>query len=221
MTIPFYLIAKAYGAGVDSGLISILIGVTPLFTVVLAHFFVKSEPLTPLKLLGFMIGFVGVVLLFLPEKIGWELAQNWQAQMLIILAAFGYAMTSIIGKRAPEQPASVAAAIMLIVGALTALIGAMVSAGNSFPQTMPPLTPIIALIALTLGATFLGNLLYLRLLQLSGPSLIAKINYIVPLVAIISGMVFLKEGFHTRYLVALVIIFTGLFIATRGEKNAR
>ncbi len=219
MTIPFYLIARGYNAGVDSGLISILIGVTPLFTVILAHFFVKSEPLTRLKSLGFFIGFIGVCVLFLPAELSWSLVDNWQAQALIILAAFGYASTSILGKRAPENPASVGAAMMLIGGAVSALLGAYLLAGSEMPRTIPPAKIIGALAALTIGATFFGNLLYLRLLQISGPSLIAKINYIVPIVAIISGMVFLRESLHQRYIIALVIILIGLAIARMGEKT--
>lgn len=218
MTIPFYLIARGYNEGVDSGLISILIGVTPLFTVVLAHFFVKSEPLTKLKSVGFIVGFIGVCVLFLPKELSWGLVENWQAQALIILAAFGYASTSILGKRAPEQPASVGAALMLIGGAISALLGAFVFAGAEMPHTMPPAKILFALVALTIGATFLGNLLYLRLLQISGPSLIAKINYIVPIIAIISGMIFLGEDFHTRYALALGIIILGLVIARMGER---
>ena len=217
MTIPFYLIARGYNAGVDSGLISILIGVTPLFTVILAHFFVKSEPLTKLKSLGFIIGFLGVCVLFLPAELSWSLVDNWQAQALIILAAFGYATTSILGKRAPERPASVGAAMMLIGGAVSALLCAYMLAGPEMPTTIPPAKIIGALAALTIGATFFGNLLYLRLLQISGPSLIAKINYIVPVIAIISGMVFLHESLHSRYIIALVIILTGLAIARLGE----
>ena len=220
MTIPFYLIARGYNEGVDSGLISILIGVTPLFTVILAHFFVKSEPLTKLKSLGFFIGFIGVCVLFLPNELSWTLVDNWQAQALIVLAAFGYAATSILGKRAPEQPASVGAALMLIGGGVSALLGAYLLAGSEMPSTMPPAKIIGALAALTIGATFFGNLLYLRLLQISGPSLIAKINYIVPIVAIISGMVFLSEGLRTRYIIALIIILAGLYVARLGENRA-
>ncbi|MBN4055813.1 EamA family transporter [bacterium AH-315-J23] len=221
MTIPFYLIARGYNEGVDSGLISILIGVTPLFTVILAHFFVRSEPLTKLKSLGFFIGFIGVCVLFLPNELSWALVDNWQAQALIVLAAFGYAATSILGKRAPEQPASVGAALMLLGGALSALLGTFMLAGSDIPGAMPPAKIIGTLAALTIGATFFGNLLYLRLLQISGPSLIAKINYIVPIVAIISGMVFLSEGLQSRYIIALIIILAGLYIARLGENHAK
>jgi len=219
MTIPFYLIAKGYNAGIDSGLISILIGVTPLFTVVLAHFFVRSEPLTKFKSLGFFIGFIGVCVLFLPKELSWALAENWQIQALVVLAAFGYATTSILGKRAPLQPPSVGAAIMLLGGAVSAVVCALLLASDEIPRAMPPTNIIIALAALTIGATFLGNLLYLRLLQISGPSLIAKINYMVPVIAIISGMVFLGEGFQNKYAVSLAIIIAGLIIARLGTST--
>ena len=217
MTIPFYLIAKGYHTGVDSGLISILIGVNPLFTVVLAHIFIKTEPLTRLKTIGFIIGFIGICILFLPEKISWAIVENWQAQALIILAAFGYSLTSILGKRAPEKSASVGAAIMLIGGAISAVIGALVFASAEIPRVMPDTQSLASLIALTLGATFFGNILYLTLLQKSGPSLIAKMMYIVPIIAIISGMIFLGEAFKPRYLISLLIIFAGLWIARQGE----
>ncbi len=219
MTIPFYLIAKGYNAGIDSGLISILIGVTPLFTVVLAHFFVRSEPLTKLKSLGFFIGFIGVCVLFLPEDPGRALATNWQVQALVVLAALGYATTSILGKRAPDQPPSVGAAIMLLGGALSAVICALLFASAEIPRTLPPGNILAALAALTIGATFLGNLLYLRLLQMSGPSLIAKINYLVPVIAMISGMVFLGESFQGKYAVSLAIIIAGLVIARAGTST--
>ncbi len=217
MTIPFWLIAKSYSAHVDSGLISILIGITPLFTVVLAHFFIPSEPLTKMKSLGFIIGFIGICVLFLPDHIGLALAKNWQAQLLVVLAAFGYALTSILGKRAPEQPASVGAALMLIGGAVSAVLCALWLDFDTIPKTLPSTRIIAALIALTLGATFLGNLLYLRLLQLSGPSLIAKINYVVPLVALVSGAIFLREQIQPRALIALAIISLGLWIAHREQ----
>lgn len=215
MTAPFYLIARGSNSGVDSGLLSILIGVAPLITVVLAHFFIKSEPLTRLKSLGFVIGFFGTVFLFLPDDLSWGLVKNWQGQLLVLLAAAGYAATSIIGKRAPNLPATTGAAIMLIGGGATALIGAL---GTGVPKTLPPPPALLALAALTLGATALGNFLYLRLLQLSGPSLIAKLNYLVPFIALMAGTTLLGEPFKLRYALALGIILLGLMIARLGEK---
>ena len=128
MTAPFYLLAKGNEHGVESGISSILTnGVTPLITIILAHFFVKSERLGLRKSIGFIIGFIGVVFLFLPENLNLHLIQNWQAQVFILTVALSYAGAAIVAKRAPDTTASVGAAIMLITAAITALIIAMPS----------------------------------------------------------------------------------------------
>jgi len=66
MTIPFFLTATGQEK-IDSGLSAILIGVMPLMTIVLAHFF-TTEKLTPRKFFGFAIGLIGTIILFLPEN---------------------------------------------------------------------------------------------------------------------------------------------------------
>ncbi|PHR57670.1 MAG: hypothetical protein COA43_11680 [Robiginitomaculum sp.] len=219
MTIPFYLIARGE-IHIDSGIAAILVGVTPLFIILLAHFLIPSERLTLLKTLGFLVGFTGTCLLFLPKSLSVSLVEHWQAQLLLLLAALGYATTTILGKRAPEIPASIGATIMLIGAAISASICALTTGLPHFlTNGTPPLNPILALLVLSVGATALGNLLYLRLIQISGPSLIAKINYMVPIFSILSGIVFLKEGLNSRTILALFIILAGLIIVRYGENK--
>jgi drug/metabolite transporter (DMT)-like permease len=216
MTAPFYLQAKGQ-VHVESGLASILInGGMPLFTIVLAHFFVKSEPLSWRKSTGFIVGFIGVVFLFLPENLSWDLVNNWSAQSLILLVALSYAFAAIVAKRAPETPASVGAAIMLITAALTAIV---LAAGTGIPQGDFPAGVIIALFALAIFYTGLSDILYLKVIQLSGPSMIAKVNYIVPVFSLIFGMIFLNEAFSWRSVAAMAIIIVGLLIARADEQS--
>lgn len=216
MTAPFFL--QAHGQKtVESGLSSILInGGMPLMTIVLAHFFVRSEPLSVRKLIGFLIGFIGVVFLFLPENISLELVGNWHGQMFILGVALCYALAAIVAKRAPETPASVGAAIML----LTALFTAIIIAGFSgLPKGDFPTGVIIALFALSIFYTGLSDILYLKVIKLSGPSMIAKINYLVPVFALLFGMIFLNEAFSWRSVAAMMIIITGLLIASKNDQQ--
>ncbi len=76
----------------------------PLATIVLAHFFVQGEQLSWRKSLGFIIGFAGIIILFLPDNFALELIQNWQSQALIIIGATLYAVNAILIKRAPLYP---------------------------------------------------------------------------------------------------------------------
>lgn len=215
MTAPFYLQAKGQ-VHVESGLASILInGGMPLFTIILAHFFVKSEPLSWRKSTGFIVGFIGVVFLFLPENLNLDLVKNWSAQSLILLVALSYALAAIVAKRAPDTASSVGAAIMLITAAATAIVLAL---GTGVPQGDFPNGVFIALFALAIIYTGLSDILYLQVIKLSGPSMIAKINYIVPMFSLMFGMLFLGESFSWRSIAAMMIIVTGLLIARADDK---
>lgn len=215
MTAPFYLLAKGNELGVESGMSSILInGVTPLVTIVLAHFFIATECLTLRKAIGFLTGFTGVVALFLPENPSLNLISNWQAQGVVLLVAVSFALAAIVAKRAPQTSASIGAAIMLITAAMTALVFVAPSGppGGEFPGGV-----LLALFALSIFSTGLSDILYLKVIELSGPSMIAKINYLVPVFAVIFGIVFLAEAFSWRSIAAMMIIVTGLLIARADE----
>ncbi len=216
MTAPFFL--QAHGQKtVPSGISSILInGGMPLMTIVLAHFFVRSEPLSLRKLIGFLIGFTGVVFLYLPENLSLELVREWKGQTFILSVALSYALASIVAKRAPETPASVGAAIMLLTAAATAL---MLAGFSGLPQGHIPGGVILALFALSVLYTGLSDILYLKVIELSGPTMIAKINYLVPVFALFFGIVFLHETFSWRAVAAMMIIITGLLVARIGEQE--
>ena len=216
MALPFYFTAKGQIV-VDSGLTAILAAVMPLITIVLAHFFVPDERLSWRKAIGFILGFAGIVYLFLPSPFKWELISEWRAPSLILLTALCYALLSIIANRAPKTPASVGAAIMLIFSAVLSGIWAL---STGVPDTMPPLSAIIDLVLLALGATAFAQILYLKLIEISGPSLIAKLVYLVPICSIIAGIIFLDEPFSWRLVIAMGIIFAGLLIAKSGEKQS-
>ena len=95
--IPFALIA--YGeTAIASGLASILNAATPLFTVLIAHVLTDDEKLTPLRVLGIGLGFLGVVVLVGPDLLG-GLAANLLAETACLLAAIAYAFAGVYGRR--------------------------------------------------------------------------------------------------------------------------
>ena len=63
LVIPFFLIA--YGVQkVQSNLAAILMSTTPLSSAILAHFFTKTEKINFTKIIGVIVGFAGIVILF-------------------------------------------------------------------------------------------------------------------------------------------------------------
>lgn len=208
MVIPFFLLSTGQVI-IDSGLTAIIVGTMPLMTVILAHFF-TNEKLSITKIIGFIFGFIGIVILFLPSDFSIELTENWSSQLIIIIAAFCYAVTTIIAKRAPDTPATVGACMMLICAATACLFVALLT---GLPSSIPPLLGILTAFGLGVGSTAFASILLLYIIDQTGPSTIAKINYFVPLASVIFGVIILDEILSMRIFIAFVIILIGMFIS--------
>jgi len=213
-TLPFILIAHGQKT-IDSGLSAILVGTMPLITVVLAHFF-TDERLTLWKAVGFILGFIGIVILFLPKEFSLELVSDWKAQALVLMAAVFYAATTIIASRVPETPSAVGGAMMLIIGAILSGGWAMASVGL---PPLPNMTAIICIIILGLGSTGIATVVYLWVIDQAGPSVMARINYFVPVCSVLLGVGFLKEALDWRIFVSLGVILIGVMISRIGATS--
>lgn len=213
-SLPFVLIANGQET-VDSGLTAIIVGTMPLITIVLAHFF-TAEKLTAWKLVGFAMGFIGIVVLFLPKEFSLDLVSDWQAQLLILAGSACYAITTVAASRVPETPSAVGAAMMLLMGAILSSIWAAAISG---PPPVPDLNALLCIIGLGLGSTAIATVTYLWVIDVSGPSVMARINYFVPVCSVILGVLFLKEVLDWRIFVALFLILLGVIVSRFGTKS--
>lgn len=212
--LPFFLLSKGQ-VSIDSGVASIIVGAMPLMTVFLAHFF-AGEHLTKQKLLGFAIGFLGIVVLFLPDDLGLSLISDWKAQLLIIGGAFCYAFTTVFAKRAPKTPASLGAAMMLICAAIVGVSAAVIS---GVPDSPPPAIGLLMAIGLGIGSTALATILYLYVIEKTGPTMLARINYFTPLASVFFGVLLLSEPLSWRIALSFAVIVLGVMISRRGPKR--
>jgi len=212
-SLPFVLIAIGQKT-VDSGLTAILVGTMPLITIVLAHFF-TSEKLTVMKLVGFLMGFIGIVILFLPKDLSLSLVADWQAQLLILMGSACYAITTIVASRKPETPSPVGAAMMLIIGAVLSTVWAATVSG---PPPKPDMVALLCVMGLGVGSTAIATITYLWVIDVAGPSVMARINYFVPVCSVILGVIFLDEILDWRIFVALFVIILGVIVSKMGRK---
>ena len=208
MVIPFFLTASAQTT-IDSGISAILTGTMPLLTLGLAHIF-TAEKMNRRKICGFLIGFVGTIILFLPEDLSWGLVMNWKAQLLAVGAAFCYAVTTVAAKRAPETPPTLGAAMMVGWAAIASTSAALYSSPPDF--TVPAITWVLIL-TLAIGSTGIATILYLFVIERNGPTTLAKINYFPPFAAVLFGIWLLKEPFTIRIAIAFAVIMLGVWIA--------
>jgi len=217
--LPFWLISAAQQQ-IDSGLAGILMSIMPLTTLLLAHVFVPGETLSGGKLLGFLLGFAGIIVLIGPEALlelkGEGTAFWWEVATLF--AAFCYAANAIIARHRPPADPIVAAAGTMIVGAV---IMVPIGIWNLPSQIVNASTEgLLAGLALAVLASAVAPVVFLKLIALAGPSFVAFINYLIPLWAVFVGILLLGEDPRWTALAALALILAGLAFSEIAGRRA-
>jgi drug/metabolite transporter (DMT)-like permease len=216
--VPFWLISFGQQR-VESGLAGILMGIMPLTTMVLAHFFVPGERLNVIKATGFAIGFTGLVVLLGPAAL-LELKGQGNTllyELAILGGAVCYAIQAIVARHRPSADPLVAAAGVMVMGSLVMLpIGA---AGAPAELAAAPVGPLWALLALAVVATSIATVVFLKLVTVAGPSFTSFINYLIPVWAVLMGMLFLGERPGVAAMVALALILSGIGLGEVGSRR--
>jgi drug/metabolite transporter (DMT)-like permease len=216
--VPFWLVSFGQQR-IDSGLAGILMGIMPLTTMVLAHFFVRGERLNRTKLVGSVVGFIGLVTLIGPEALLELRGQGTELlyQLAVLGGAICYAINTIVARhRPPADPLVAAAGVMLAGSAIMLPIG---GATASTQVIAAPPAPLAAMLALSIVATAIATVVFLRLVATAGPSFTSFINYLIPVWALLMGMLFLGEEPGGRVMIALVLILSGIALSELGARR--
>lgn len=213
-TLPFMLVPLGQ-EHVNSATAAILMAFSPISTLILAHFLTHDERLTPQRILGVVLGFCGVLVLF-SDGLG-QTTMGFGAAVLLG-AAFCYAISGIIMKNmhsfadVPSSAGSLIAATLLCVPAL--------SLRNDFQQisTVPDASPaaLAAVLALAIGATGLAAILVLIMVRRRGATFTSTSNYGVPVFGVLLGALLLDETISWNILVTLALILVAIWLV-RGR----
>jgi len=206
--IPFGLITLGQ-TQITGSLAGILNATAPLFTVVVAHLWGRSERATPAKIAGVLIGLLGVAMLIGVESVGGGTMALW-GQLAILGASLSYAFAAIFGKRLTGLPPEAAAAGMLC--AATLFIAPVALTLEAPLAALPSMGTIAALLVLSLASTAFAYILYFRLLASAGATNTMLVTFLIPASAVLLGVTFLGEPFELHHLAGLVIILIGLAV---------
>ena len=218
--IPFWLISWGQ-QGIDSGLAGILMAVMPLTTLVLAHLFVEGERLNRSKVVGFLTGFCGIVILVGPEA-ALEFGGGGSAflsELAVLAGAVCYGVATIVARRRPKSDALVAAAgVMIAATVIMAPVAAVDAGARPFELS---LIGASAIALLGVMSTALATVVYFKLIALAGPSFLSLINYLIPLWAVLLGTILLGETPQWTALIALVLVLSGIAVSEAGSGAVR
>jgi len=205
--IPFSLIFWGQ-SHIASGLASILNATTPLFTVVVAHFLTSNEKLTVGRGLGVLIGFAGVVAMIGADLLE-GLGNNLLAQLAVLGAAVFYALATIYGRRFRDLPPICTAAGQVTASTIVMLpVASIVERPWTLP--MPGWQTFAALAALGAVCTAFAYGLYFRILRRAGSTNISLVTFLVPVSALLLGMLVLGERLEPKHFLGMALIGLGL-----------
>ena len=216
--LPFYLISDAERI-IDAGIAGVLMSPMPLITLALSALILKDQNINLIKVLSFILAALGLVVLFGFEnlsKLGGSNRVEFFSQIFVLLAAICYGVNSIVSKLVPKINF-----ISLATGttiASTIIISPFAFFYEPFwleSFTSPSLT---AIVIQGLFATAIANLLFFKIIELQGPVFLSLINFMIPLIAYFSGVLFLNEIIRVNVLVSLAMILFALYLNHMSSK---
>ncbi|HEY9446889.1 MAG TPA: DMT family transporter, partial [Burkholderiales bacterium] len=205
--IPFFFITWGQQV-VDSALAGILMAVMPLATLVLAHLLVPGERMTRGRVIGFVSGFFGIVVLMSGREAGGAAALDAVYPLAVLCGALCYAANSIMTRLLVKGEVLVAsAATLLVATAVTVPLALYVDR----PWILTPsASSVAAILWLGIGPTAIATLCYFRLIALAGPTFMSLVNYLSPPVAVLLGVGLLGERPSYSAYAGLLLILAGI-----------
>ena len=200
---------------ISSGLVTLMISSAPIFTVIWLKILLKEERISSVKYFSVFIGFLGIVYLFFTQETGLENQGNILiGGPLAFLGVQCISLSTVLNRRfAPKYKVTSWLAyqypfVVVLITATFFILGIEIQELSPFQ-----IVRLAFLVFSNLGAFLTFTWLIQRVSALQ----VASIDYLVPVVGVTSGVIFLGESFNNNILVAGVFIFFSLIINTYEE----
>ena len=212
LIIPFILICVGE-RWVSSSLAGILTSTVPMTVILLSPLFGVREGLSARRLIGLIVGLVGVVALLGLDAVDGPL--GWLGVGCIVVATVGYATGALLVQRhlsGLDELGAIAASL----GVATLILA---PAGIwSLPPRMPSLLVLTSVVVLGVVCSAVALSLFFYLIAQIGAARAAVITYVNPAVAALLGVLVLHESFGAGAFLGLALILLGSWLATHSGK---
>lgn len=217
--LPFWLFSWAESGphGVNSGIAALLNGTVPLFTILLAGFLLKLDKVTLPVIIGLVTGFLGILLIF-----GDSFAVSNRHLLFPLLACTGaalsYAISSVYIKTYIQgvNPLVMAAGQVFLADLYIWTIAFLVEKPSQ--QTLPWPT-IGSILWLGVLGSAVAYIFYFYLLQEWGPTRATLVTYVMPVVGVAAGILFLQERLEWRILLGGLLILSGVYFVNLRHRH--
>lgn len=194
---------------ISSGLTALLFSTYPFFSLLLAHFFLPSEPLTARRLSGVVLGILGVAVIFADQSKA-EGAMGLWGGLAVLLSAGLSPLSGILVKRSGSHldPVIVSVCQMAIGGLPLLAAGLLLEPGVTHLAWTP--RAVFSLLYLSLVGTSLAFVLWYKLIQRTEVTRAQMMPLINTLVAVFLGWLILDETYGWKGVAGGVAVCAGL-----------
>lgn len=207
----------AIAHGVPAGLSAVIAALQPLMTALLSPL-LGHEKIGAGRMFGFVVGFLGIVVVVSPKVLGLTGAALADAALPLtvnVVAMLAVTLGTFYQKRHGATGHLMSIATLQYVGALVAIVPAilLLETGRFVPSTTGLLTLAWSVIGLSIGA--IGLLLYL--IRLGEVSRAASLIYLIPPTAVLEAWALFGETLSPIQLVGMVVTAVGVAIANKAK----
>lgn len=199
-----------------SGIAAIIVATVPLWFVLLDKSQWKFYFSNKIIIIGFLVGFAGVLLLF-AGKGSTDFLENKMKLIsffVLITGTVAWATGSLYSKyKKVDASVTMKAAVqMLVAGIVSVLAGLVEGEQNRLLINHISWQSINALLYLIVMGSLVGYMSYIWLLSVRPASMVGTYAYVNPLVAVFLGWMLAKEQITIQQVIALVVILTGVLL---------
>jgi len=214
----FFYIGLAHASGAKS---SIMNATGAFFSVVLAHFLFRNDRLTPMKALGCLLGFAGVMVVTLRPG-AFDMEFSLLGEGFVVIAAFILSAASIYGKRLSQSmDAIVMTGWQLGIGGVVLVAIGLFGGGQIGAQISATSLPALGLLFYMGVLSAVAFALWGILLKYNPVGLIAAFQFLIPVFGVLlSALVLGEQVLEWKNAVALVLVCIGIWLVTRSVKRA-
>lgn len=212
--VPAFLFAQAE-TGLDSAMAGILNALTPLFVVIIGSVFF-TQKISARVSIGILIGFIGTVILMLSGSDKGQLNINYFA-LYIVLATIFYGTNVNVIKYKLHGIRAIQLTSMAMTLTLPFSIVYLFHNGDFINKIRMETDVMISLsyvIVLGMVGTAFAMILFNKLVQISSPIFASSVTYLIPIVAVILGLLD-DEVLYLQHYLGMLIVLVGVYITNR------
>ena len=210
----FFYIGMAYTTGVRGSIIN---GTGTFFSIILAHFIYKNDKIDFNKIVGCIIGFLGVIIVNLDGSNLMETSFKFKGEGFIMLSALMLSISSIYSKKVTRnKDASIVTGYQLFIGGSILIVLGLVFGGHLSGFTIKS-SLLLIYMALISSVAFA---IWTQLLKYNKVSTICVFNFLIPVFgSVLSAIVLGDDIFNVKILIALILVCMGIFLVYKDKKK--